>query len=78
MKEKNELKADMWDILKLWLPGQSYGYTESVEATCKRLKEEIEKVENPYPWATDEHIAYACIRDGFEECRQAILKMLEG
>lgn len=69
MREKNELKAKMWDIVKLWFPCESYGYTETVEATCKLLREEIEKVENPY---LDEPNGYV-----FEDCRQAILAIFK-
>ena len=44
------------------------------------LKEEIEKVENPYTRhrAYPGNISESLFRDGFEDCRQKILNLLEG
>lgn len=41
------------------------------------MAEEIEKVENPYSEAAKHNVHSRFHKEGFEDCRQAILKALE-
>lgn len=57
--------------------GDEIDIDEANDQILKEIREEIEKVENPYNQDSDQDANDVNLAFGFEKCRRAVLKALE-